>query len=80
MKEMGCKLIVGSVQDSIDQGRVQEETGVNASRNALQTTTLLDTIEKYGFDACMGALDAMKKKLEPKSDSSRIGMIFDSGT
>ena len=50
----GVKLLVGSVQESIDKGRVVEETGLHASRNALQTTTLLDTIAHYGFDACIG--------------------------
>jgi len=45
---------VGSVQSSIDTGRVVEEIGVNASRNVLQTVTLLDTIEKYKFDAAIG--------------------------
>ena len=54
VKEMGAKLVVGSVQKSIDEGRVQEETGHNASRNKLQTVTLLDTIEEHGFDACLG--------------------------
>lgn len=54
VKKIGATLYVGSVQDSIDAGRVVEETGVNASRNILQTTTLLDTIEKYKFDAAMG--------------------------
>ncbi|RYY10741.1 MAG: sulfate adenylyltransferase small subunit, partial [Chitinophagaceae bacterium] len=54
VKRMAVQLLVGSVQDSIDKGRVQEETGVNASRNALQTTTLLDTIEMYKIDAAMG--------------------------
>ena len=47
-------LIVGSVQESIDKGRVVEEQGYNASRNVLQTVTLLDTIEKYKFDAAIG--------------------------
>jgi len=47
-------LVVGLVQDSIDQGRVQEEKGPFASRNSLQTVTLLDTIEENGFDACLG--------------------------
>jgi sulfate adenylyltransferase subunit 2 len=42
------------VQKSIDEGRVQEETGHNASRNKLQTVTLLDTIEEHQFDACLG--------------------------
>jgi sulfate adenylyltransferase subunit 2 len=54
VKNLGVKLVVGSVQESIDNGRVKEETGINASRNALQTITLLDTIEKYKFDAAMG--------------------------
>ena len=54
VQELGVKLIVGSVQESIDHGRVVEEKGYNASRNLLQTTTLLDTIEKYKFDCCMG--------------------------
>ena len=52
--EMGARLIVASVQDSIDRGRVAEETGVRASRNRLQTTTLLDAIAEHGFDACFG--------------------------
>jgi sulfate adenylyltransferase subunit 2 len=54
VNELGVKLIVGSVQESIDTGRVVEEKGYSASRNLLQTVTLLDTIEKYKFDACMG--------------------------
>lgn len=49
-----ARLVVGSVQESIDSGRVQEETGLNASRNALQTVTLLDTIEANEFDAAGG--------------------------
>jgi sulfate adenylyltransferase subunit 2 len=51
---LGERLIVASVQESIDQGRVVEETGARASRNRLQTTTLLDAIEQHGFDACFG--------------------------
>src|SRR6187402_2243692 len=54
VNELGVKLIVGSVQESIDKGRAKEETGANASRNALQTVTLLDTIEKYKYDAALG--------------------------
>ena len=54
VQELGVKLVVGSVQESIDTGRVVEEKGYSASRNLLQTVTLLDTIEKYKFDACMG--------------------------
>ncbi|MBI9034467.1 MAG: sulfate adenylyltransferase subunit CysD [Bacteroidales bacterium] len=52
--ELGVNLIVGSVQKSIDQGRAVEEFGVNASRNRLQTVTLLDTIEEYKIDAALG--------------------------
>ncbi len=52
--QIGERLIVASVQDSIDQGRVNEETGPRASRNRLQTTTLLDAIEEHGFDAAFG--------------------------
>jgi sulfate adenylyltransferase subunit 2 len=51
---IGERLIVASVQESIDQGRVVEETGPRASRNRLQTTTLLDAIETHGFDAAFG--------------------------
>lgn len=49
-----ANLIVASVQDSIDKGRVVEEKGINASRNGLQTVTLLDAIEENGFDAALG--------------------------
>ena len=52
--ELGERLIVASVQESIDAGRVAEETGPRASRNRLQTTTLLDAIEEHGFDAAFG--------------------------
>ena len=52
--ELGERLIVASVQDSIDQGRVSEETGPRASRNRLQTTTLLDAIEAHQLDAAIG--------------------------
>lgn len=52
--KLNARLLVGSVQESINSGRVAEETGANASRNMLQTTTLLDTLEEYGFDAAMG--------------------------
>ena len=54
MGELGERLIVASVQESIDRGRVVDQTGPRASRNQLQTTTLLDAIEQYGFDAAMG--------------------------
>src|ERR1700684_4612002 len=54
VSRIGERLIVTSVQDSIDKGRVTEETGPRASRNRLQTTTLLDAIEEHGFDAAFG--------------------------
>ena len=54
VEKLGAQLIVGSVQTSIDSGRVQEEKGPGASRNALQTVTLLDTIEEHKFDAALG--------------------------
>jgi sulfate adenylyltransferase subunit 2 len=66
IQELGVQLIVGSVQESIDQGRAQEETGFNASRNALQTVTLLDTIEKYKFDAAMGGARRDEEKARAK--------------
>ena len=52
--ELGERLIVASVQQSIDEGRVVEETGPRASRNQLQTVTLLDAIAQHGFDAAFG--------------------------
>jgi sulfate adenylyltransferase subunit 2 len=53
-RELGERLIVASVQDSIDSGRAVEETGPRASRNKLQTVTLLDAIAEHGFDAAFG--------------------------
>jgi len=54
MEKTGAELIVGSVQQSIDEGKVTEEKGVNASRNALQTVTLLESLENGKYDAAMG--------------------------
>jgi sulfate adenylyltransferase subunit 2 len=54
ISNLGERLIVAHVQDSIDAGRVVEESGPRASRNRLQTTTLLDAIEEHGFDAAFG--------------------------
>jgi sulfate adenylyltransferase subunit 2 len=54
IEELGVKLIVGSVQESIDEGRVAEEKGKNATRNALQITTLLDAIEHNKIDCAIG--------------------------
>lgn len=66
VKEMGVQLIVGSVQESIDNGRVKEETGLNASRNTLQIVTLLDTIEKYKIDAAIGGARRDEEKARAK--------------
>ncbi len=63
---IGEKLIVGHVQDSIDQGKVIEQTGKNASRNALQTVTLLDTISENKFDACIGGARRDEEKARAK--------------
>ena len=54
VKEIGERLVVASVQESIDKGRVVEQTGPRASRNQLQTTTLLDAIIEHQFDAAIG--------------------------
>ena len=54
VEELGVRLVVGSVQESIDSGRVTEEKGPKASRNRLQSVTLLDTIEQHEFDAVFG--------------------------
>lgn len=66
VEELGEKLIVGYVQDSIDQGKAVEQKGKNASRNALQTVTLLETIEKHGFDACIGGARRDEEKARAK--------------
>ncbi len=66
VEEIGAKLIVGLVQDSIDEGKVVEEKGYNASRNGLQTVTLLDTIEKYKFDAALGGARRDEEKARAK--------------
>jgi sulfate adenylyltransferase subunit 2 len=54
IQQLGERLVVASVQESIDNGRVVEQTGPRASRNALQTTTLLDALAEHGFDAAFG--------------------------
>ena len=60
------RLVVASVQESIDSGRVVEDTGPRASRNRLQTTTLLDAIEEHGFDAVMGGARRDEEKARAK--------------
>ena len=64
--ELGARLIVASVQDSIDAGRVVEETGRRASRNRLQTVTLLDAIEEHEFDAVFGGARRDEEKSRAK--------------
>ncbi len=66
VREIGVRLIVGYVQDSIDSGRAVEEKGPNASRNVLQTITLLDTIEKHKFDAAIGGARRDEEKARAK--------------
>lgn len=63
---LGEKLIVGYVQDSIDAGKVVEQKGKNASRNMLQTVTLLDTIADHKFDACIGGARRDEEKARAK--------------
>lgn len=66
VNEVGAELIVRSVGDSIRQGKAKEETGKYASRNALQTVTLLDTIEEFKFDACIGGARRDEEKARAK--------------
>lgn len=66
VKETGMQLIVRYVQDSINKGRVKEETGKYASRNVLQTTTLLDAIEELKLDACIGGARRDEEKARAK--------------
>jgi sulfate adenylyltransferase subunit 2 len=65
-KELGLELIVRHVQDNIDSGKVREEKGRYASRNMLQTETLLDAIEEFGFDACIGGARRDEEKARAK--------------
>jgi sulfate adenylyltransferase subunit 2 len=64
--ELGVRLIVASVQESIDAGRAVEETGRHASRNRLQTVTLLDAIEEHRFDALFGGARRDEEKARAK--------------
>jgi sulfate adenylyltransferase subunit 2 len=64
--DAGARLIIASVQESIDSGRVAEETGRWASRNRLQTTTLLDAIEEHRFDAVFGGARRDEEKARAK--------------
>jgi sulfate adenylyltransferase subunit 2 len=66
LERAGARLIVASVQESIDQGRVVEQTGPRASRNLLQTVTLLDAIEEHRFDAVFGGARRDEEKARAK--------------
>jgi sulfate adenylyltransferase subunit 2 len=66
VKKIGAQLIVRSVQDSIDQGRVVEESGPYASRNGLQTVTLLDAIAEFKFEAALGGARRDEEKARAK--------------
>ncbi|WP_395095063.1 sulfate adenylyltransferase subunit CysD [Armatimonas sp.] len=65
-EKLGARLLVRSVQDSIDTGRVTEESGVYASRNVLQTVTLVDAINELGLDACLGGARRDEEKARAK--------------
>jgi sulfate adenylyltransferase subunit 2 len=66
IRKLGAKIIIRTVQESIDKGRVREEKGPNASRNALQTITLLDAIQEFGFDVAMGGARRDEEKSRAK--------------
>ncbi|MFZ9982692.1 MAG: sulfate adenylyltransferase subunit CysD, partial [Cyclobacteriaceae bacterium] len=66
VKNLGLKLLVGLVQDTIDSGAVREETGLYASRNGLQSVTLLQLIEKYKFDGAIGGARRDEEKARAK--------------
>ncbi len=66
VEKFGAKLVVGSVQEAIDQGMVAEEKGFNASRNGLQTTALLEALEKGKYDAALGGARRDEEKARAK--------------
>jgi len=66
INQLGVQLVVGSVQESIDKGTAVEEKGPNASRNAIQAVTLLETIEQYKYDACFGGARRDEEKARAK--------------
>ncbi len=66
VEAVGARLVVRYVEDSIRSGRAQEEKGLNPSRNGLQTVTLLDAIEEFKFDACLGGARRDEEKARAK--------------
>ena len=79
VKEFGAQLIVGLVQDSIDRGTAMEESGPNASRNALQSVTLLETIESENLDAALGGGRRDEEKARAKERFFPTAMHLDNG-
>jgi sulfate adenylyltransferase subunit 2 len=74
--ELGVELIVRNVQDNIDTGKVKEESGKYASRNMLQTETLLDAIEEFGFDAAIGGARRDEEKARAKERIFSVRVDF----
>jgi len=66
VERLGAKLIVGSVQEEIDKGNVTEETGINSSRNGLQTAALLQALEVGKYDAALGGARRDEEKARAK--------------
>ncbi|HAV29535.1 MAG TPA: sulfate adenylyltransferase subunit CysD [Saprospirales bacterium] len=66
VEQFGAKLVIGSVQEAIDQGLVAEEKGFNASRNGLQTTALLEALENGNYDAALGGARRDEEKARAK--------------
>jgi sulfate adenylyltransferase subunit 2 len=73
VEDVGARLVVGSVQESIDKGTAVEEKGPNASRNRLQTITLLETIEAGGFDAALGGGRRLRAVDQPAERMAQSG-------
>lgn len=79
IEEIGAKLIVGSVQECIDNGELIEETGLNASRNYLQTHVLLKALEEGKYDAAIGGARRDEEKARAKERFSATVMNLDNG-
>lgn len=76
VNRIGARLVIGSVQEDIDAGRVLEEIGPSASRNTLQTTTLLRTIEENKWDACLGGARRDEEKARAKERIFSVRDVF----
>lgn len=80
VKELGIKIMIVSVQESIDNGRVTEEKGKHATRNSLQITPLLDAINDHKIDCAIGGGRRDEEKARAKERFFPTGMILDNGT